>query len=161
MDLKYLLLLLENTKQQTLECFALGTLDERKTYEKNKWNIRQILVHLADAEAIRLERIKRTIAEPNQIVWGFNSDKWCMHLNYETFPKNLACELYKANRESMIYLAQQYYVCYGNQVHIHNQTGKQTLKEEFEQVAEHNLNHLMQIYLALEKKYPLVKQDSL
>ena len=64
------------TQKQTELFFNLSETDLKKTYGKNKWNIRNILVHMADAESVLHERIKRIIAEPKQVIWAFDQDRW-------------------------------------------------------------------------------------
>jgi hypothetical protein len=147
--MKDLLASLASTRDETLHYFDLSQNDLSLTYGPGKWNIRNILVHLADAEAVLQERIKRVIAEPGQVIWAFDQDKWCEALTYEEYPLALSRGLYTANRQSIIYLAEKYYERLGETEFIHNQAGKKTLKQEFEKVASHNEGHLVQIRQAL------------
>lgn len=141
---------LTETKSQTETYFDLEENDLRKTYGVDKWNVRKILVHLADAESVLHERIKRIIAEPKQVIWAFDQDLWCKKLNYETFPLALSKSLFSANRESLIYLADKFYQKLGEKEFVHNQTGIRTLKDEFDKIANHNQGHLKQIEIALK-----------
>ncbi len=142
---------LVKTKQETLEYFNLSPLYLSKTYSEGKWNIKQILVHLADAESVLLERIKRVIAEPKQVIWAFNQDLWCNNLDYENFSLELSKEVFIASRNLVIYLAEKYYNQFGKKEFVHNETGLRTLKDEFDKVASHNEGHLSQIRQALNK----------
>jgi hypothetical protein len=63
--------LLTETRDETEKYFDLPQGVLKKTYAKGKWTIREILVHLADAESVLHERIKRIIAEPRQVLWAF------------------------------------------------------------------------------------------
>lgn len=139
------------TQQQTELFFNLSETDLKKTYGKNKWNIRNILVHMADAESVLHERIKRIIAEPKQVIWAFDQDLWSEKLEYENFPLEISKTLYSANRESIIFLADKYYEKNGDMEFVHSQSGIRTLKDEFEKVAKHNLGHIDQIKLALKQ----------
>jgi hypothetical protein len=140
---------LTNTKQQTIPFFDLPEQDLQKSYGTGKWNIRQILVHLADAEGILHERIKRIIAEPRQVIWAFDQDRWCSQLDYQHFPVNISKSLYLAHRESIIYLAEKYYETLGAKEFVHSETGVRTLQQEFDKVASHNQGHITQILSAL------------
>jgi hypothetical protein len=102
-----LLVKLAATRDETLRYFELTSNDRSRTYGPGKWNIRTILVHLADAEAVLQERIKRVIAEPGQVIWAFDQDKWCEALAYEEYPLDLSRSLYAASRKSIIYLAER------------------------------------------------------
>jgi hypothetical protein len=145
-----LLLQLTETKIRTEACFDLSESDLRKTYAPGKWTVRQILVHLADAESVLHERIKRVIAEPKQVIWAFDQDLWCEKLDYENFPLAISKSLFSANRQSILYLAEKFYQKYGDREFVHSQTGLRTLKDEFDKVASHNHGHLEQIEIALK-----------
>ena len=106
--------LLTKTKDETAKYFDLSQHDLSKTYAKGKWTVKKILVHLADAESVLHERIKRVIAEPKQVIWAFDQDLWCKNLDYENFPLEISKELYLANRQSVIYLASNYYTKCGS-----------------------------------------------
>ena len=140
---------LSKTKDETITYFDLPISNLAKTYAPGKWTIKEILVHLADAESILHERIKRIIAEPKQVIWAFDQDLWCSKLDYKNFPLAVSRDLYVANRQSILYLADRYYETLGAKEFIHSQTGLRTLKDEIDKVATHNQGHLKQIEVAL------------
>ena len=142
---------LNTTRDQTLAYFDLPENELIKTYGSGKWSVREILNHLTDAETVLYERIRRTISKPNQVLWGFDPDAWASGLDYASFPVGLNKPIYKAVRESVIYLAEKYYEKLGHHEFVHNETGKRTLKDEFDKVAWHNAHHLEQIKKALRK----------
>ncbi|WPP52671.1 DinB family protein [Catalinimonas niigatensis] len=143
--------LLEQTKQQTLSYYELPEEALHKTYGEGKWNIRQILVHLADAESVLYGRIRRVISEPRQVIWAFQQDAWAENLQYEQYPLALSKNVYAAVRDNIIYLTEKYYLSHGTKEFVHSETGVRTLKDEFDKVAHHNLNHLRQIEVALKR----------
>jgi len=141
--------LLTETKNETVKYFDLPSEDLSKSYGQDKWNVKKILVHLADAESVLHERIKRIIAEPKKVIWAFDQDLWCENLDYEHFPLQLSKDLFIANRNSIIFLATKYYQELGKKEFIHSETGIKTLKDEFDKVAFHNQAHINQIKTAL------------
>ena len=141
--------LLTDTRLETAGFFDLPPQSLLKTYGEGKWNIQQILVHLADAESILHERIKRVIAEPKQVIWAFDQNLWCTNLDYENYPLEISKSLYLASRQSIIYLATNYYIKSGDKEFIHSETGLRILKDEFDKVAVHNQGHINQIKTAL------------
>lgn len=141
--------LLNETKNTTLRYYDLPADELNKTYAPGKWTVKKLLVHLADAEAVLHDRIKRVIAEPKQVIWAFDQDKFCDKLEYETFPLHISKALYAANRDSIIYLAGKFYQALGGNEFVHSETGLRTLKDEFDKVVWHNQNHLKQIETAL------------
>lgn len=146
-----LIISLTNTQNETVKYFDLTDNDLSKSYSPGKWTIKQILVHLSDADAVLLSRIKRIIAEPKQVIWAFNQDLWCKNLDYKTFPLEISKAIFLANRLATIYLAQKYYNNSGTKEFVHSETGIRTLKDEFDKVALHNQGHIDQIKLALSK----------
>jgi len=143
---------LTNTKNETEKYFDLSKEDLTKTYAPGKWTIKQILVHLSDADSVLLDRIKRVISEPKQVIWAFDQDLWSENMDYKNFPLEISKAVYLANRQVVIHLAENYYETLGHKEFIHSETGLRTLKDEFDKVGWHNQGHLEQIKLALESK---------
>jgi hypothetical protein len=143
---------LTDTKKETLTYFDLPEAELMRAYGPGKWTVREVLVHLADAEQVLHERIKRVIAEHRPVIWAFDQERWAQHLHYATFPLAISRAMYVANRDSIIYLAGQHYALQGRNEFIHSETGLRTLKDEFDKVAWHNRTHLGQIWQALTEK---------
>lgn len=141
---------LTETKIMTEAFFDLSENDLQKSYGIDKWNIRKILVHLSDAESVLHERIKRIISEPKKVIWAFDQDLWCNNLHYDSFPLEISKRLYSANRQSVLFLADNYYQKLGDREFVHSETGIRTLKQEFDKIANHNQEHLEQIELSLK-----------
>lgn len=142
---------LRSTKEVTLPYFDLSEEELKKTYGEGKWSAKQILCHLADAETVLYDRIRRVIAEPKQVVMAFEQDEWAKNLDYDSFPLNISQSIYCNVREAIIYLARKFYESQGHKEFIHSRTGLRTLKPEFDKVAEHNRTHLEQIKTALKR----------
>ncbi|MCF8326259.1 MAG: DinB family protein [Leadbetterella sp.] len=143
---------LTKTKNETEKYFDLSQDNLEKTYGEGKWTVKQILVHLADADSVLLDRIKRVISEPKQVIWAFDQDLWSENMDYKNFPLEISKAVYLANRQMVIHLAEKYYETLGHKEFIHIETGLRTLKDEFDKVVWHNQGHLEQIKLALESK---------
>lgn len=137
------------TKQATLHCFALDATNLDKTHGPGKWSVRYILHHLADADSVMYDRIRRVISEPRQVIWAFDQDAWANKLDYAQRPMELSRNLYSAVREGIIYYARLHYEANGHLEFVHSETGVRTLKDEFEKVVWHNERHLAQIEKAL------------
>ncbi len=138
------------TQNETLQFFELSDQQLSLSYGENKWNVKQILHHLADAEMVLHERIKRTIARPNQTIQAFDQDAWCREMKYQSKPLSISQDLFSATRKSIIYLAENFYKSHGQNEYIHSETKKRTVKQEFDKVANHNEQHLRQIRQALK-----------
>lgn len=140
---------LESTRDQTLSRFNLSEAELARTYGPGKWSIRFILHHLADAETVLFDRIRRVISEPRQVIWAFDQDAWAAGLDYSRMPLDLSRGIYESVRNGVIYQARMHYEKDGHREFVHSETGVRTLKTEFDKVAAHNAQHLKQIDLAL------------
>ncbi len=143
------LALLKDTKDRTLAYYDLPESELNKTYGPGKWTIRQILNHLADAETVLSERIRRAIAEENPFVIVFDQDRWNELLNYSTYPVSISKQVFGSVRDSVIFLAEKHYEGSENRQFFHTAAGIRTLQQEFDKVAFHNDGHLKQIAVAL------------
>jgi len=99
---------------------------------------------------VLLQRIKRTIANPGQTIAAFDQDKWAVELEYTHFPLHLSSALFEANRDTIIYLAERFYLEKGGNTYRHSEVGERTLKEEFDKVLWHCQDHIKQIETALK-----------
>ena len=150
-DQDKLLTALSVSMEETLSYFDLDDEDLEKTYAPGKWTIRQLLHHFADAESVLYERIRRGIAKPGQVVYGFDQDAWAEQLNYADRELSVDHAIYLAIRRGVMTLATAYYDSAGDRQYVHSETGLRTVKEEFDKVAWHNEHHLRQIRQALGK----------
>ena len=141
---------LEATKAATLTYYALGDEYLAKSYGPGKWTVRFILHHLADAETVLYDRVRRVISEPKQVLWAFDESAWAKGLDYAHVPLELSQRIYSSVRDGIIYQARLHYEGKGHLEFVHNETGVRTLKQEFDKVATHNEHHLQQIKMALD-----------
>jgi hypothetical protein len=142
---------LEATKAATLKHYDLNAAQLDQSYAPGKWTIRYLLHHLADAETVLYDRIRRVISQPRQVIWAFDQDAWATNLNYANVPLDLSKRIYAATRAGVIYYARLHYESKGHLEFVHSETGVRTLKQEFDKVAWHNTHHLEQIERALKK----------
>jgi len=48
----------------------------------DKWSVRQIVAHLADAEVVAAHRIRQVLAEENPVMTWFDEKLWAANLDY-------------------------------------------------------------------------------
>src|ERR1700680_4492764 len=99
---------LELARDQTLRCFVLSDEQLARAYGPGKWSVRFILHHLADAETVLYDRIRRTISEPRQVLWEFDQDDWARGLDYQNIPLELSRRIYDSVRDGIIHQAQEH-----------------------------------------------------
>ena len=140
---------LQDTKTRTLAHYRLADdlLDLRDG--PDKWSVRFILHHLADAETVLFDRIRRVLSERRQVLWAFDQDAWALGLDYVTRPLSLSQRIYDATRDGVIHYAQVHYEGSAAFEFVHSETGLRTLKDEFDKVVSHKEQHLKQIVAAL------------
>src|SRR5260370_26592927 len=129
---------LETARDRTLKHFALSGEQLARSYGPGKWPVRFILHHLADAETVLFDRIRRIISEPRQVIWAFDQDAWAKRLDYSGMPLDLSRRIYESVRAGVIYQARLHYDGDGHFEFVHSETGVRTLKDEFDRVASHN-----------------------
>lgn len=140
---------LESTRDQVLTYYDLPSRDDlERTYSPGKWTIRQLLLHITDADQVLLERISRGIANPGQMIYGFDQDKWANRF-YPSLSIDVSKALFVATRARIIELASLYYDSHGANKYEHSETGARTVKEEFDKVVWHTEHHLGQMATAL------------
>lgn len=142
---------LEAARDRTLKFYDLRQEQLERTYAPGRWTVRFILHHLADAETVLYDRIRRVISEPRQVLWAFDQSAWAAALHYQKMPLELSRQMYDAVRARLIYHAGLHYEADGHREFVHSETGMRTLKDEFDKVASHNEHHLKQIEQALQR----------
>ena len=145
---------LETTRDETLQYFELGDHELAASYGPGKWPVRFVLHHLADAETVMFERIRRVLGEGRRVLWAFDQEAWAEALDYSSLPLELSRNIYGSVRAGVLYLARLHYEARGHLEWIHSETGVRTLKAEFDKVADHNEHHLRQIRTALGRGKP-------
>lgn len=142
---------LEATRDETLRHFQLGERELAHSYAEGKWSIRFILHHLADAETVLFDRVKRVLSEGRRVLWVFDQDAWAKGLDYSQLPLEISRQIYQSVRSGIIHYARLHYDRNGHLEFVHSDTGVRTLKDEFDKAASHNEHHLEQIRTALSR----------
>ncbi len=140
---------LKKSSQETLAHFKLSDTEMTKTYGEGKWNIRQILIHLADAESMLNSRLKRVISEERPILLGFDQDAWVDQM-YDSRSLELAEKTYEVMRLHNLELVETFHSSHGERVGVHSYDGLKTLAEIMEKISWHNDRHLQQMDQALK-----------
>ena len=143
--------LLDTTRDETLRHFQLGDRELERRYAPGKWSIRFILHHLADAETVLYERIRRVLSEGRRVLWVYDQDAWAKGLDYSSLPLDISRQVFLSTRAAVTHYARTRYDSHGHLEWVHSETGVRTLREEFDKVASHNEHHLRQIRTALER----------
>ena len=110
-----------------------------------KWTMRQLLIHIADSEAVSLERLCRVIAEDAPLLVGFNENHWAQRLAYAQRSLTIARQLFLASRDTIIELARLTPPARRQTVGFHTERGTVTFLEQLDTIAGHTQHHLTQL----------------
>lgn len=112
---------------------------------ENSWSIKEIIIHVSDAELVHIHRMKAVLSEDNPVLTAFDQDLWTSRLNTQQLDLQLYLQLFESMRESFLpilhHLTDQDYLRIGT----HNQAGQLTFKEILEHSIEHIDTHIGQI----------------
>jgi hypothetical protein len=100
---------LNATRDETVPLFTLQDADLARTYAPGKWSVRYLLHHIADAETVLFERIRRVLSEGRRVLWAFDQDAWARALDYSTRPLIISRDLYLSARAGVIHYAALHY----------------------------------------------------
>ncbi|MDK1118451.1 MAG: DinB family protein [Anaerolineae bacterium] len=68
--------------------------------EPNEWSVHEIILHIADSEAMSAIRARKLIAEPGSTLMGYEESNWADALNYKDQNAEDALEIIKFARQS-------------------------------------------------------------
>ena len=106
------------------------------------WSIRQVVGHLADAEIVYADRLRRVIAEDNPTLFDADPNFYVARLRYES--KNIGEELgvISAIRASTARMLAARPVEDFQRTGVHSTEGPMTLEALLERIVEHLPHHL-------------------
>ena len=61
--------------------------------EPKEWSVHEIIIHLADSEAIAAQQARMMVAEPGKAVMAYDPDAWANNLHYKDADKEEALQL--------------------------------------------------------------------
>lgn len=138
---------LKRSRDETLALFRSDPAALARSYApaaSGKWNLRTILVHLADAETVLLDRLRRLQADDKPLLWAYDENRWVAHLDYAHRDLAVAAALFAATRAAVIELATLIPQDRNQRAGVHSEAGAKTFAQVLALVPWHNLHHLEQ-----------------
>jgi hypothetical protein len=111
----------------------------------DKWSIKEVIIHVCDAEMVAIHRMKKVISEENPLLLKFDPDAWASRLGYADLDHGAYLLLFKALRQSMAAVLQNLQPSDWERTGIHNVAGKQTLHDIVAMFDKHVDRHIAQI----------------
>ncbi len=112
---------------------------------KEGWSVRDVLVHLADAEMVRATRFRLILAEDEPALFEFAEDKWKRKLQYLWRSPEAALALFDALRFTSAELLRQFDAKAWDRTGIHPLEGPLSVRELLVRGADHAELHADQI----------------
>ncbi len=111
----------------------------------DKWSIRHVLQHLADAEIVGAYRMRMILAHDRPKLTGYDQDAWADRLRYEEGDPKLALELFRVVRRANLALISRASDADLRRVSLHEERGEESFHRLIQLYAGHDLLHTRQI----------------
>jgi hypothetical protein len=118
------------------------------------WSIQQIVIHLQDADAVAIDRMRRIAAEDKPLLIGFDENKFVKNLFYEEQSAADAAEGIDLSRRQWARVLRKLPESAWAKFGVHNERGKVTLADMLDMYTKHLEHHLK---FAQEKRAKLGK----
>jgi len=112
---------------------------------ENKWSVRQIVCHLADAEAVGVMRFRQLIAEEHPAMTAWDQEAWGSNLDYNKRKISQALEIFRMLRSANYDLLKDLPEPAFDRAGVHSKRGPLTLHDMLRMYAEHVETHVKQI----------------
>lgn len=146
-------LLIDDLKRDrvvALKLFAADAALLARPYAPNKWSGRHVLVHLADALSVQLDRLRRLQGDEKPLLWAFNQNHWAERLAYDQRDLRIAAALFSATLDAVIELAALIPAELYERSGIHSESGRKTFAEVLAFIHYHNRHHLNQVQASVD-----------
>lgn len=122
---------------------VLGPDGMERPHAAGKWNAREIIAHLADAEIAFSFRLRQILAEDHHTIQPFDQDRWAIHTGAYTAPA--ALDVFTALRRWNIALMATLKPEDFAKPATHPERGPMTFQTIVDTMAGHDVNHLKQL----------------
>ena len=113
--------------------------------EPEKWSIRQIVAHLADAEIVATMRLRQILAEEDPKMQAWDQAAWAKNLDYARRKPSQSLETFRRIRGENYELIKDLPETSFERAGIHSDRGRMTLKQLVQLIAEHAESHATQL----------------
>lgn len=111
----------------------------------DRWSVRQIVAHLADAESANVVRLRQVISEENPTFFPFDQNAWAERTNYHKRKPSQSLDTMRQLRAENYELLKDLPPETFTRAGTHPRRGPLTLLDLLRLFAEHAENHAVQI----------------
>ena len=126
------------------------------TPAQEKWSIRQIAAHVADAEMVGAQRFRAVIAEDAPTLAAFDQNAWVRNLDYARRLPKQSLESFRRVRAENYELLKALPEPAWERAGMHTERGRVSLRQLLEIYAEHAEQHARQMQ-TLRDEYKKLK----
>jgi hypothetical protein len=108
-----------------------------------------VLIHLADAVGVQLDRLRRLQADAKPLLWAFDPDRWAGNLHYESRDLKISGALFAANLDAIVEIAQLTPTDCFARSGVHSEKGTVVFLQVLDFVHWHTRHHLDQVQAAV------------
>jgi hypothetical protein len=127
------------------------------TTAPDKWSIRQLVAHLADAEMVQAQRFRQVIAEDNPSLGAFDQDAWARNLDYARKQPKQSLESFRRVRAENYDLLKSLPESSFDRTGVHSERGPLTLRQLLDYAADHAESHARQMQ-AIREEFKRAKE---
>ena len=124
----------------------------RKRPAADKWSVREIVAHLADAEIVIGFRMRLILGAPGSPIAAYDQESWVTSGHYEKRDPRKSVEQFRVVREANLALLKSLTAEQWKQYGMHSERGQETIAHIVRMTAGHDINHLQQIERILPAK---------
>jgi uncharacterized damage-inducible protein DinB len=142
-------------RERTEAAFATAIADAKgadRSYAPGKWTARQMLWHIADCESVFLDRLRRSLAEPQPLLLAFDENRWTELLGRASADLAPARDLYLASRSCIHGLVAALPPAMWERCAVHSIVGKISVEQQVTKILWHDAHHRAQVEAALAGK---------
>lgn len=127
---------------------AITGIDQARLSQRpqgSEWSVRDVVIHLSDAELVRAERLRRVVAEDELELRAFDQERWKRRLAYLWRDPELALSLLELLCHANAELLRQLDAAGWERAGRHTEQGRVTVADLVRGGAEHFADHARQI----------------
>lgn len=109
------------------------------------WSLRQVLVHLADAELVYGVRVRLLVGTDHPNLEGYDQERWAERFtDLETIAS--ALERWRVQREANLRLFDSLSEAEWGRTGLHAERGPESVDDQLTRIADHDVGHLRQLH---------------
>ena len=117
----------------------------------DQWSIHEIVIHVADSEAMGYGRMRMIVAENGEKITAYDQDKWANELRYHDTDVDMALELFGMLRKvNTKFLEETPEIFWSTHAVMHPERGAFTLDDWLKLYAAHISGHIQQMQRTYE-----------